>query len=118
MTDPAPGPARRRAVARVPAPAVTIVGASVVFLGALGGIGVQMATGHDPALGVARSTGATSTERAPGAPRVARPRAAAATAGDEPGVVQRPEPVVRTASPVPSATAPVPAPSPVQTTSS
>jgi hypothetical protein len=40
--------------ARVPQASTAAAGASVLFLGVLGAIGVQMARGHDPALGAWR----------------------------------------------------------------
>jgi hypothetical protein len=143
MTEPSPKPVAERRVARVPEIGLTTVGASALFLGALGGLGVQMAAGHDPALGPAKpvagaaAPGPADAKAVPGRvveKRILR-RVIVTRVVTDPAPVTGPSaaaaagaPVVRTSAPgaaaatsAPAAApgaAPAPAPPPVQTSSS
>lgn len=132
MTDPRP----TRRVARTPQASTTAAGASVVFLGALGVLGWQMAHGNDPALG-AQAGAAAPVAAVARAPRevlerrvvrrvvVTRVVTDPEEPGEAPGVpapAAVATPVVRTSAPVvvqTAAPAPAPVPSPpVQTRTS
>lgn len=132
MTD-----APKRKVAKVPDMSVTAVGATALFLGALGGLGTQMALGKDPMLGAKKPATVAAaparrkvvehrvirrvvvtkvvTDAAPATPVASSSGYSAPAASYSAPAASYSAPVVRYSAP---AAAPAPAPAPVQTASS
>jgi len=114
MTD-APRSGGPRRVARVPAASTTAAGASALFLGALGVIGVQMAQGRDPALGTAPAPGVRHVvERRVVRHVVVTDVVTDAAQAPAPPTGVSSAPVVRTSAPP----VPAPAPAPLRTATS